>query len=54
MSLNIEDGFDFTIGQWIADATITILGLIVVFAIVAVFYACVALREWVDKRRFRR
>ena len=54
MSLNIEDGFNFALGEWIADALLTVLGLIAVFVFVAVFYLIVAVYERITDRRFRK
>ncbi len=54
MSLEIEDGFNFELGQWLADLTITIIGLAVVAGVCAIAYAAITIYEWWCDRRYRK
>lgn len=53
MSLGIEDGFNFAMGQWLAEVTRLIVGGAIFLAIAAVIYGGICLYEWWCDRRMR-
>ena len=54
MTLTASDGFDFTMGQWFAELTITAIALAVIVGVSAIAYAVIAVYEWWCDRRLRK
>jgi hypothetical protein len=54
MSLEIEDGFNFALGQWLAEFTITLISIAAVAGICAIAYVAIVVYEWWCDRRYRR
>lgn len=54
MSLEIEDGFNFALGEWIAETMIGLvyIGIILGFAGIAMLFFTIY--EWVSDRKFRK
>lgn len=55
MSIGIEDGFNFAIGEWLAEWAIAGIGLIVLVAVFLIIYSIVfihdAIVDWMWKRQ---
>lgn len=55
MSLGIEDGFNFAVGEWLAEWAIAGIGLIVLVAVFLTIYSIVFIRDaivdWMWKRQ---
>lgn len=55
MSFGIEDGFNFAVGQWLAEWTIVGIGLIVLVVVFLTIYSIVFIRDaivvWMRKRQ---
>lgn len=55
MSLGIEDGFNFVVGQWLAEWAIAGIGLIVLVAVFLTIYSILFIRDaivdWMRKRQ---
>lgn len=54
MSLEISDGFNFTIGEWMADMTLTLISLGIGLLIGGVIYGAACFYEWLCDRRMRK
>ena len=54
MSLGIEDGFNFTIGEWMADMTLFLISCGITLLIGGVIYGIGCLYEWWYDRRMRK
>ena len=53
MSLSVQDGFDFSMGVWLADITRLGIGLVIVMSAIGVGYGLFALYDWIRYRRDR-
>ena len=55
MSIGIEDGFNFAIGEWLAEWAIAGIGLIVLVAVFLIIYSIVfiydTIVDWMWKRQ---
>lgn len=55
MSLGIEDGFNFAVGEWLAEWAIAGIGLIVLVTVFLTIYSIVFIRDaivdWMWKRQ---
>lgn len=51
MSLEVSDGFNFAMGEWLADVTRLLIGGTIILAIAAVIYGGLCLYEWWCDRR---
>lgn len=55
MSIGIEDGFNFAIGEWLAEWAIAGIGLIVLVAVFLTIYSVVFIHDvivdWMWKRQ---
>lgn len=54
MSLDISDGFDFTIGQYLAELTIGLIGGAIILCVGAIAIIGFSIYEYIDNRRFRK
>ena len=54
MSLEIEDGFNFAIGQCLGELTVTLIGLGIAIGVGIVVYSIIGIYEWWDDRRMRK
>lgn len=54
MSLSIQDGFNFSMGQWIAELTRAGIGLAVLVGVVAIGYGLFILYDRIRYRRVRK
>ena len=54
MTLEIEDGFNFALGEWIAESLIGLIGAVVILTFGAVIYIFFAIYEYISDRRFRK
>jgi hypothetical protein len=51
MSLEIEDGFNFAVGQWLGELTIALIGLGIGIGVAIVVCSIIGIFEWWDNRR---
>lgn len=54
MTLGIEDGFNFAMGEWLAEVTRLLIGGAIFLVIGAVIYGGVCLYEWWYDRRMKK
>lgn len=54
MNLEIEDGFNFALGEWIAEMMVGLIGVIVILSFFALVYAFFAVYEFISERRSRK
>ena len=54
MSIEIEDGFNFALGEWIAESLIGLIGVIAILGFTGIVYLFFAIYEYISDRRFRK
>lgn len=54
MSLEIEDGFNFALGQWIAESLIDLVGGVIILGIGALACLFFTIYEYISNRRLRK
>lgn len=54
MTLEVSDGFNFTIGEWMADMTLFLISCGIALLIGGVIYGVGSLFEWLDDRGMRK
>lgn len=54
MNLEVSDGFNFAMGQWLAEVTRLLIGGAAFLVIAGVVYGGVCLYEWWYERRLRK
>lgn len=53
MTLEVEDGFNFAIGQWLGDMVSMAISLLIALAFGAVVVLGVYIFEWICDRRMK-
>lgn len=53
MSLGIEDGFNFAMGEWLAEVTRLLIGGAIVLVITGVIFVGIGIYEWWCDRRMK-
>lgn len=53
MSLGIEDGFNFAVGQWLGELTITLIGLGIAVGVGIVICSIIGISEWWSNRKVK-
>ena len=51
MALDISDGFNFAIGQWLGDLTIGLIGLVILIPMACLIYIGMKIYERISYRR---
>lgn len=54
MSLGVEDGFNFAVGQWLGELTITLIGLGIAAGVGIVGYSIIWISDWWSNRKWNR
>lgn len=54
MSLGIEDGFNFAMGEWLVGVTRLLIGCGGILLIAGVFFGGISVYEWYANRRMRK
>ena len=54
MSLEIEDGFNFTVGQWLGELTISLISLGIIVGIGVMIYSIIWISEWWNNRKVKK
>lgn len=54
MAIEISDGFNFTLGEYLAELAIGAIGMAAVLIIGGIVYGGFCLCEWIEERRFRK
>ena len=54
MSIEISDGFNFAIGEWMADMTLFAISCGIALVIGGMIYGIASLYEWLCDRRMRK
>jgi len=54
MSLEIEDGFNFALGEWIAESLIGLVGVIIILGFAGIVYLFFTIYEYISDRRSRK